>query len=202
MIKPRRSFVTFVSSVISSIFGRFNILLLPSRQSWLKSGIPLGVFQWWLWTRLELSCCRSGIHTQSLTPLASVARYKAPLVVRPGVEAQKRISMSEMKISRRWHSNNISIGACASTSSRRLLAAPPHTISSRFDGEIGQIEVVFERIEVAFGSFTVRRRAAFGLEMAYGKRFVDNLVRSRIADICRRRKTECIKVCRISGFRR
>ena len=87
-------------------------------------------------------------------------------------------------------------------SSRRLLAPPPHTASSRFDGEIGQIEVVFERIEIAFGSFSVRRRAAFGLEMAYGKRFVDNLVRSRKADIFHRRKTECIKVCRISGFRR
>ena len=122
MRKPRRSFVTFVTSVISSIFGRLNILHLSSRQSWLKSGIPLGVFQWWLSTRLKLSCCRSGIQTQSLTPLASAARYKAALVVRPGVEAQKRISQSEMKISRRWQSINISMCRIRI----RLLAPPPN----------------------------------------------------------------------------
>ena len=98
--------------IFLSIFGRLNILHPPSRQSWLKSGIQLGVFQWWLSTRLKLSCCRSGFHTQSITPLASVARFKAPLVVMPGVEAQKRISRSKP--------------LPRASSSRRDLFAPPH----------------------------------------------------------------------------
>ena len=129
MTKPRRSFVTFVSSVISSIFGRLNILHLPTRHSWLKSGIPLGVFPLWLSTRLKLGCCRSGFQTQSFTPLASVARFKAPLLVRPGVEAQKHFS--------RWQSVmcRIRIRHLApppsAPSSHHLLAAPPRATSTR-----------------------------------------------------------------------
>ena len=71
---------------------------------------------------------------QSLTPLASAASYKAALVLRLGVEAQKRISQSEMKISRRWQSINISMCRIRiqlftpppSAASSRHLLAPPH----------------------------------------------------------------------------
>ena len=107
---------------IGIILMRFDILHPPSRQSWLKFGIQLGVFQCWLSTRLELSCCRSGFHTQSITPLASVARFKAPLVVRPGVEAQKRISRS--KPLPRAASSRLHLAPRPSTaSSRRLISS-------------------------------------------------------------------------------
>ena len=129
MRKPRRSFVTFVSSVISSIFGRLNILHLPTRHSWLKSGIPLGVFQWPPSTRLKLGCCRSGFQTQSFTPLASVARFKAPLLVRPGVEAQKHISRWQ-SIMCRIRIRHLAPPPSAATS-RRQLAPPPRAASFR-----------------------------------------------------------------------